>query len=262
MLTFLLVDRQSLFLTWEIERLAIRRQYLPDGRRMAFKNLSDGHRRRALDPFLSAAAGITGIVFSIAIDKNVELNRLGGVGFEQLKTRIKNHKILEKMVNVGAYGALLTGGLCAPGQDLFWLTDNDDIVINQNRLEATRIIFRHMLDQFCPQGLGKVRFATTGDLSNSGDHLRAEDLCSIPDLVGGAIADHLTSIKGIIPGSGNLAIPMVDQRTKTAQILRWLSNLDGPLKHLVCVVKSAGPDQRRYSFHRYIPISLGLIAPR
>src|ERR1035437_3394111 len=50
---FLLADADQ-SPTWPQAREAVRRQYLQDGRRMSFKGLNDGQRRRALVPFLNA----------------------------------------------------------------------------------------------------------------------------------------------------------------------------------------------------------------
>src|SRR4051812_32870533 len=47
-LTFLLADRPGILQSWEAERLAVRRDRLTNGRRIAFKSLSDAQRQRAL----------------------------------------------------------------------------------------------------------------------------------------------------------------------------------------------------------------------
>jgi hypothetical protein len=241
-LTFLLADRPGILREWEAERLSIRQRHLPDGRRMAFKNLSDAQRQRALGPFLSAAAGINGMLLCMAVEKTVGPCRLGD-GFNHLQ-HIKPHT-LEKLVNVAMYGAFLVGGLNAPGQNLTWITDDDEIVSNESTQDAACQVIGGMLRRFCPNGLGDIRIGIAGKFD---DDRRAEDLCAIPDLVGGAIAESLTSIREIIPQFAHLTTTVPrHQSTKTDLILGWLSSLNGPLKYLLCAVTSAGEDQRRYS---------------
>jgi hypothetical protein len=71
------------------------------------------------------------------------------------------------------------------------------------------------------------------------DGRRAEDLCAIPDLVGGAVADCLTSIdKPAIPRSANIVTPALKrQSTKSNIIHSWFSTLSGPLSGMLCLVR-------------------------
>src|SRR4051812_40245993 len=47
-LAFLLTQERSVFCDWEPLRLSVRNQHFADGRRMAFKKLSDSQRIKAL----------------------------------------------------------------------------------------------------------------------------------------------------------------------------------------------------------------------
>src|SRR6185437_758752 len=68
--SFVVADMES-SRKWESSRRIVRRDYLADGRRMAFKGLNDRNRRNALTPFLSAADEINGLCLTIAIDKRI-----------------------------------------------------------------------------------------------------------------------------------------------------------------------------------------------
>ena len=59
---------------WEVARRQVRSTYLTDGRRMAYKNLGDRQRAKALLPFLEAAGTIDSLVASAVVDK-----RIGGL---------------------------------------------------------------------------------------------------------------------------------------------------------------------------------------
>ena len=56
---------------WQSTRERIRAQFLPDGRRMAFKNLNDRVRRRALEPFLQSANQLPALLATFAVPKSV-----------------------------------------------------------------------------------------------------------------------------------------------------------------------------------------------
>jgi hypothetical protein len=57
---------------WPAYSRRVRAQYLAEGRRMSFKNMNDGHRRRALVPFLEATEFLDGHVVAVAITKELE----------------------------------------------------------------------------------------------------------------------------------------------------------------------------------------------
>ncbi|MGH7989756.1 MAG: hypothetical protein ACREDS_06110 [Limisphaerales bacterium] len=61
---------------WEILRQLVRREFLKDSRRMAFKKLDDSVRQRALLPFLRAADQMQGLCLCVALNKQIDM--LGG----------------------------------------------------------------------------------------------------------------------------------------------------------------------------------------
>jgi hypothetical protein len=56
---------------WLHRKVRIRERYLPEGRRLGYKEMSDGHCREAFFPFLDAADQLPGVVFTLAIDKQI-----------------------------------------------------------------------------------------------------------------------------------------------------------------------------------------------
>jgi len=237
-LTFLLADRSGVMSTWEADRLEIRRSFFPDKRTFAFKKLSDAILQKALVPFLKASSRINGIIFCVAIDKSLDSSSFG-YQFGHDETAV-SALVLAKATKIAVLGSILVGGLAKAGQNLTWITDNDEIVINEKSQSATQDRISAMVNRCCPYGIGSVRLGIAGLFD---DEKRAEDLCAIPDLVGGAIAESLTSIeKGAIPRyilTNTSASENVS--TKTKIIYAWLSTLNGPLKKLFCLLR-AEPD--------------------
>ncbi|KAA5541919.1 hypothetical protein FYK55_17130 [Roseiconus nitratireducens] len=233
LLTFLLADRPGVLSEWESERISIRNKYLDDGRRHAFKSLNDAQRQKALVPFLKASSRINGVLLCVAIDKEMAASNLGySVG----DPSAFKPRVLAKLTQVALFGSLLVSGLATTGQNLMWLTDEDEIVSNeQSQIEAGNVI-GCLLDRMCPFGMPKIQLGIAGKFD---DGRRAEDLCAIPDLVGGAVAECLTSIDKLgIPRSTNIVTPTLKrQKMKTNIIHSWFSTLDGPLSGMLCLVR-------------------------
>jgi hypothetical protein len=113
----LFVDMERVHL-WNASRESVRKEFLPDGRRMEFKGLNDGCRRRALPWFLRAADQIHGFCVAIAIDKRIEsvlitkemlseLHRRGSLqgkwNFKSLESMFRVVHFVSMFLDVGIY---------------------------------------------------------------------------------------------------------------------------------------------------------------
>jgi len=239
---YLLTDLSSLQV-WERERVAIRREFVPDGRRMAFKNLADARRQMVLYSFLNAAGKLNGILFCVAIDKMAGQWDLpqGFLGLDGIKAGVR-----EKIVNVFLYGSFLIGGLSRAGQTIRWITDDDEIVSNESTQQAAMQVMGSMLTARCTHGLAG---GALGIASKFEDGRRAEDLCAVPDLVAGAFSEYLTiAPEGTINEAGLYVPKATMYSTKTTLILGWLSTLRGLLKQTCCLASPNGHNGRSYRF--------------
>lgn len=124
---------------WELLRRSIRRQYLPDGRRMSYKALNDVKRVKALTPFLSAAEYIQGLCFVIIVNKSIRHLCLNNASdyqkmreVAQLKARWKD-KELESMLRLTHFVGCIVGGMSQPGQNIYWISDEDSSFANPVR---------------------------------------------------------------------------------------------------------------------------------
>src|SRR5262249_28355982 len=73
---------------WDEHRMALRKKYLSDGRRLAYKSLSDRYRSAALVPFLNAALELRGICFVLIVNKSIKHLCLDDPLFDLLKRRL------------------------------------------------------------------------------------------------------------------------------------------------------------------------------
>lgn len=137
----------------------VREGFLPDGRRMAFKNLNDKHRQRALIPFLEAAEIIEGHVVVVAVTKEMlrlstspnslrqwqELQGLSGQW---------DDRAFEKMSRITHFFSLFVSIWTTPYTNISWITDEDDIVANENRLDDTQQFAAKLSGMYLPHPLG------------------------------------------------------------------------------------------------------------
>lgn len=227
---------------WEQTRLQIRQDHFSDSRRMSFKKLGDGQRRRALMPILTAANSLEGIVFTVAINRNcssvfqsrppLDLHNSQFAAYRKWKPHI-----LDKAFFVLHLSGLLLAGLANPGQNVLWFTDEDAIAANDQRICEFTQLFAWVTSLYLTFSLGHCRCGTSR--CDNGTQ-QIEDFLAIPDLVAGAIADQLAVRSANPPELSNVFwMHRGDFTEKTRRITWWFSDASQPLKRLVCVIDPA-----------------------
>lgn len=229
---------------WETSRSEIRTAYHLNLRRISYKALNDKRKRDALQVFLSAADDIPGLLVTVLVEKSLT-RRLTITPEERsdLASPLSNRHthVLKRLIHVAHFGSLFLAGLSAPGQNIVWFTDNDDIVSNTDQLIDTVPFIAAMVSSYTAHDLGHFRFGTTNSDDGS---LSIEDLLAIPDLACGACCDipyavlrHTsrlrTPLRGLIPA-------------KALDILGWLGDRRGALRKLTfCVDRGDEPSRAR-----------------
>ncbi len=239
-LSFLLTNLENCGL-WEQKRCEWRRQFLPDGRRMGFKSLNDGAKQRALEQFLEAADSLVGISISILVRRNIETlfdknDRTDWSNPELVPYRKWPKRTLEKMLRIVHFASFFTAGFSRSGQDVLWITDEDEIAANESRLRELTRIFGNISSHYLTHDLGHIRCGTTK--SDNGSR-QLEDLASIPDLVAGAVAESLTVLhrQDLFVGGGAVFPPPNAMQPKVSTLMNWFATNRKPLKRLVAVIE-------------------------
>lgn len=230
---------------WLLIQRGFREQFLPDGRRMSFKGLNDKHKYLSLIPFLKGANEIHGVCVSLVINK-----KIGSlVGGEQVISQFPEKAslsgkwpptLLEQMLRIVHLVSLLVGGLAQPGQNIYWLSDEDAIFDTQERQEDMAKIMSSFTSHYVEHSLGHLGISTTK--IDEGDRLE-EDLAAIPDLVAGALSEMATSLAKSIGTQlpGNIAVPFYGAFTdKTEQILPWVWESGHSLARVVLLAEDQG----------------------
>jgi hypothetical protein len=233
---------------WDAARSKVRGRFLKDGRRMAYKALNDQNRRRALDDFLAAFNVLPGLLVSVAIDHQIpsmfteQRHRLLGPGQSSLFSNWTPTTV-ERALRVANLASLFIRGLSMSGQDVLWVTDEDDIVANEGRLRGFVDSFAIVSSHYLPHSLRHLRIATTRSDTGRRD---LEDLTAICDLSAGSLQDVLKddSIRGLL-NSPSLWIPRNSTyKSKVTRVMDWFADDSQPLKRLTFVVDEVGGSRK------------------
>lgn len=241
-MSFLFVDPANCG-EWERQRHDVRGRHLRDGRRLAYKSLGDRLRRRSLVPFLHAANHIGGLLVVLLVDRQIAtVFRRGEVDEVPVKYRCWNNGVFERVLRAVHFVSFFLAGLSRPGQDLLWVTDEDEIAANDNQLRTLVNLFANVSSHYLPHDLGRARIGTT--LSDSGRR-DVEDLTSVADLAAGALAECAAVHNSSRMLSSVLFVPLAPQvATKARVILDWVALTDVPLKRLVYLIDEDAESRR------------------
>lgn len=188
---------------WGKEMRRIRRTLLTDGRRMSFKRVVDERRMKALEAYLQAADTLEGHLVVVAVDKRIkrlvcfadEFDRFREVF--QLRARW-NEQGFEDMARKAYFLTICLSIWAAPHMNLDWISDQDQSVANDQRLDDFQQVTARMTSLYLQFPMGIFAMNTTAIDS---PERYFEDLCAIPDLAAGMVSD----VSAGILGSGGLA---------------------------------------------------------
>jgi len=177
--------------SWLRERKSIRAEFLTDGRRMSFKRLSDPQRQAALVPFLEAADGISGHLVVFVVHKSVRLHpsKKGDIREWQKNLGLSgkwNHQAFEEAFRKAHFYALLTSQWSRRRMDVTWISDQDEFVANEKRLDDAQKLAAKLTMLHSPHSLGIFAMNTTRIDEASREF---EDFVAIPDLAAGMLSD-------------------------------------------------------------------------
>ena len=233
---------------WESHRNKVRDTILGPKRRMGFKSLGDRIRRRAYLPFLRAADCIDGVVFTVGLDPSISKHFVFGPSELELAhsrpwlVRSWKYTQLGRMATIAHFLAFFVAGLSTPRQNLFWISDEDDIFANQDFARDTGTLFTKFLNAYSTHTYGNIAIGTTAITEQD---LLEEDLASVADIAAGGSAELLTTLKrsfGYIPG---IAADIPDSiSSRTQEFADWFFDCSTSLQKVGCVFEQMESDLR------------------
>lgn len=213
---------------------------------MSFKSLGDRVRQKSLGTFLKAADCIEGAIVTIAIDKSISEPLV----FDREQIEIANHtwckqkwrySQLQRMLFVSHFIAFLVAGTSSAGQNLFWISDQDDIFANDKYAQDTGVTFTKFLNAYSKHDYGTISIGTTAITESD---LLEEDLAAIADIAAGGTVELLTTIKntsGLIP---SFAVRASDLPIRTEMFWDWFRDQSTSLKKFGCIFEQQAKSLR------------------
>lgn len=242
-LGFLIADSDRLQ-HWLAARSALRARHLPDGRRIAFKNLGDKKRVAMLPEFIEASEQIHGLLLVVLIDKSIKtfFRQHGNIEPGNVDDNLLAgwpSKVEERLLRVCHIVALFIACLSRPGQNIVWFGDQDEIAANELRLRQFTEASGRIMNGYLEHSLGHLRLGTTASDSGSRD---VEDFVAIADLAAGAMCEVLNAHRraGVVFPSGIFVPNQQGMASKVDALSWWLSRKGNPLKKIVLSFEPSG----------------------
>lgn len=254
--SFLITTRETL-VKWLPLRDTFRSRWLPDGRRISFKQLREPMRRRAYPHFLDLAGQFPANLITIMINRNVGSFVDGGLAaliaeFDDCFVPGTSEHTAEKIYRLAMFLATLQAGLRKEGQQSLWISDHDETLDTFEKRECFARLATYLT-------FGLTGWRKPADLNfTTTEAMRlpawAEDLAAMPDIAAGACA-RLSSLLPIFMGQPTWIVPMnylgeVDWRARTFG--DWLSAPQGKLRHVLVRLEVDGRGEVRASAQKFV----------
>lgn len=222
--SFLVLDNVFAWVFLEECKL-IRSSYLGQ-RTMSYKNLNDGHRRRALVPLLRAANTLPGFLVVFTMEKSVEtLFDEDWQTVFHLMPEVSDVKVrtLRKLFHVAHLAALAVCPWLDSRTNILWVSDDDDFTANTEMVRSATKIVASVLSEHAHCDLGHFRFGAASVVDKD---MQCEDLLSIADLSCGAVTDtadlwHIVERDQIL--SDMVPLQHLSRKEKATLIMGWLA---------------------------------------
>lgn len=251
-----LVTTDRALTDWLPSWSAFRAEWLPDGRRLSFKQLREPVRRRAYPHFLELAGRLRANLITIMVD-----NRVGCMSGDPLELAAiwddcfapnATAASVEKAYRLALFVCLIQAGLRREGQASRWISDQDEVLDSFDKRERFARIARYLTFGLTGWRAGAVQeFMTTG---GSDAPAWLEDLAAIPDIAAGACAQ-LSGVLPLFRSQTTWTVPMsinkdVDGRAR--MFGDWLSASDGVLRHVLVRLAPDDIGEVRASAQRFV----------
>lgn len=216
---------QGLSRAWFEDMIDIRSTLLTDGRRMSFKRVVDDRRMRALERYLEAADKLIGHLVVVAVDKRIKRLVCLENEFELFSAAFNlrarwNEQSFEDMARKAYFLTLCLSLWAIPNMNVDWITDQDQAVANDLRLDDFQQVAARMTGAYLQFPMGEFSMNST---AIDGPERHMEDLCAIPDLAAGMVSD----VSGAILGSGGfwaanrVSVDTFSEKTETIASWFW-----------------------------------------
>lgn len=247
---------------WVPQREEFRLRWLPDGRRLSFKQLREPMRRRAFPHFLSLAGQLRANLVTFLIDRRIETFVEGGP--EALASALDDcfpqgtpPGSVEKMYRVALFVAMLQAGLRKETQESVWISDHDETLDSFDKREGFARLATYLT-------FGLTHWRNAADQTFTTTERRelpewVEDIAAIPDIAAGACA----CLSGYVPtflGRPTWVVGTSSQRVpdwRARDFGHWLSSPGGVIRHVLVRLAPNAAGEVQASAQTFLRFGLG-----
>ncbi|HEV2717268.1 MAG TPA: hypothetical protein VGU64_18520 [Terriglobales bacterium] len=240
-----------------------REQWLPDGRRLSFKQLNEPVRWKSLPKFLETAGKLHGNLITILVDRRVGSFIAGGPEaalevFPDCFAPKTRPGTVEKMLRLASFVALVLSGFRREEQSSMWISDHDETLDSHEKREGFA-----RLASYLTFGLTHWRNAADnvfGTTELPAIPYWAEDVAALADLAAGAycqLSSHLPAFLGM--KTWQVAVPSSDIESQRARAIGdWLALGNNALKHVLLRLELDDRGEARASAQAFTGTILGI----
>lgn len=242
---------------WAALRTEFRARWLPDGRRLSFKQLGEPMRRRALPGFLAAAGALTGNLITVLVGSSVGTFIDGGPAalVEVLPDCFEPGTPLgtvEKMFRLASLVALVQAALREESQRSHWISDHDETLATFERREDFGRLATYLTFGLTGWKAAADQFFYTTHSARLPEW--AEDLTAIADIAAGAYAKLAKALPAFV-GRPSWTVEMssdsvADPRARL--VGDWLAHGTGELRHVLMRLERDSEGQVRASAQSFL----------
>ncbi len=252
-----LITKWEILQNWLPLRDAFRQKWLPDGRRISFKQLREPMRRRAYCPFLELIGELPANLVTVMIDNKVGSFIDGGP--EALASVLDDcfapktsPNTVEKVYRLALLVALIQAGLRREDQRSVWVSDHDETLDTFDKRERFSRLATYLTFGLTGRRKSAEQIFMTTETDNLPEWI--EDVASIPDIAAGACA----SLGSRLPlfmdrQTWTVALPHASVVDWRARIFgECLSSPRGVLRHVLVRLEPDAQGQVRASAQKFV----------
>jgi hypothetical protein len=238
---------------FEARMAEIRPRFGLGAKEIAYKDLRMGQIRRALPDYLTAADELPGFLCTVAVDKQIKSvfgieqdtrRRLAAL-LEDVGFGVRKPEVAEKLLRVVHLGAYLAALLGRNGQNVFWMTDHDEICPTPAQHMQLLAAFARVLPVYQTPG---SQFDKIGGATPFAERrVEMNDLLSLPDLAAGTLGDYLSKRDVLQPDE-------ILVKQGTDKIMLWLGKPGIGLKKSCFFLRKGAGDSIERGTIDFLPV--------
>lgn len=242
---------------WLPSQAAFRARWLPDSRRISFKQLREPMRRRAYPHFLELVGTLRANLVTIMID-----NRVGSLidgGPKALAAVLDDCfasktplGTIEKIYRLAVLVSMVGAGLRREDQTSLWISDHDETLDTFDKRERIcRLVTYLTVGLTGRRNSAQQYFITTG-VKNLPDWI--EDLAAVPDISAGACANLYTTLP-LFMGQRTWTVRLPHSRDldwRATAFCDWLTSPHGVLRHVLLRLAPDAQGEIRASAQKFV----------